>query len=96
MAKKSLRVFTTVWGTKHLKWLEKYCVQSLAWPKNVAALEGATWTFLTREQDKEEIEFIVNKAGIKVANMDFMLFGPEIDAHPHSAGAFINQGLLWR
>lgn len=93
MTRKSLRILTTVWGEKHLSWLEKYCVRSLSWNKNAEAIHDATWTFMTKAEDKEKIEFIVTKSGIKV-KLDFLIFGPEFDKNPHSAGTFINQGLL--
>lgn len=94
MQQKPLRILTTVWGQKHIDWFEKYCLRSLSWQKNARALEGATWVFMTKQEHKEEIEFIVRKSGIKVRDLDFMIFGPDFDANPHAAGAFINQGLL--
>jgi hypothetical protein len=62
----SLRVFTAVWGRKYIDWFDRACVCSLAWPKNRAALIGATWCIYTAEDDKEAVEKIAGRVGIKV------------------------------
>ncbi len=95
MQKKQLRIWTSVWGEKHIDWFERFCVSSLMQPKNAAALENATWVINTRGPDRERIEKIIRGSGIKVRpEIEFCVFGPEFDQNPHSAGSFINQALI--
>lgn len=94
MPKKPLRIWTSVWGDKHIDWFEKLCVHSLQFGRNKEALAGATWVVSTRQTDRERIEKIIDSSGIQIANKEFMLFGDGFDAAPHSAGAFINEALV--
>ena len=91
---KPLRVFTTVWGQKYIDWFERFCLRSLKFKKNKAALENATWCFLTQAEDQERLQKLIVASGIKIKDLEFVIFGPEFKQNPHSAGAFINQGLL--
>lgn len=94
MIRKPLRLITSVWGEKHLEWFEKFCLKSLMWPKNSLAVRGATWTFITTEEDQPKIQAMINRYDVRLANIEFIIFGPEFHKNPHSAGAFINQALL--
>lgn len=89
---KQLRVFTSVWGDQHIDWFKKYCLQSLSWPKNRDCLDGATWTFLTLEDDVPKIEAALKESGIQIENINFMLLPKNFN--PHQAGSLINEGLL--
>lgn len=91
---KQLRIFTAVWNDQYLDWFEKYCLASLRYPKNAAALEGATWSFLTKEENIERLNKAVNESGIKIRDIEFMTLGPEFDRNPHAGGAFLLQGYL--
>lgn len=46
-----LRIFTLVYGDKYLEWLKRSSA-SLNWPENRKALEGATWTVCTGQEDR--------------------------------------------
>lgn len=94
MAKKSLRIWTSVWGDKHISWFEKYAISSLKSPRNAEALIGATWVINTREQDRERIAGLIKESGLKVKDTEFVIFSSEFDQNPHAAGSFINQALL--
>lgn len=91
---KNLRIFTAVWNDQYLDWFEKYCLNSLSAPKNAAALEGATWVFLTRESHRVRLEKAINDSPIRVKDIEFMVLGPEFEENPHAAGSFMLQGLL--
>lgn len=92
MHRKPLRIFTSVWGDKHVDWFEKYCLFSLKWPKNSEALEGATWTVLTTDKDKDKIKALIDASKIKIKDVNLMIL--PADFNPHHAGTLINQGLL--
>lgn len=91
---KHLRIFTTVWDEKYLGWFEKFCLKSLSFPKNREALDGAIWTFLTVADDQPKIEALVKASQLNPRHIQFLTLGPEFRQNPHSAGHFINQGLL--
>ena len=91
---KSLRIFTAVWGEKHIGWFEKFCLTSLCWKKNKDALEGATWMFLTKEENIERLSKLVKDSGIKVANVEFLILDKEFDRNPHAAGHYMLHGFL--
>lgn len=57
-----LRVFTCVWGSKHVDWFLNGTIKSLSWPKNKEALDGSTWTIVTFEESKTRIEELVSAA----------------------------------
>lgn len=94
MIRKPLRLITTVWGAKHIEWFEKYCLNSLMWPKNAQTVRGATWTFITTQEDQPKIQALISRHDLRLADIEFIVFGPEFHQNPHSAGAFINQALL--
>lgn len=91
---KQLRIFTTVWGEKHLDWFKKYCLRSLSFEKNRLAIEDATWCVLTTGEDRPKIEAMIQESGLKLRHLEFIIFGPDFFENPHASGAFINQGLL--
>lgn len=91
---KPLRAFTAVWGEQHLDWFEKFCLKSLSWRQNAAALEGVTWVFLTRDEHRPRIEKAIADSGIKIKDLEFMVLPPDFDKNPHAAGAFMLQGFL--
>jgi hypothetical protein len=92
--RKPLRLFSAVWGDKHLDWFEKCCLESLSWEKNAEAIEGATWSFLTKAKDRERLIESVKASGIKIRDVDFMVLGPDFDQNPHAAGQFMNEGFV--
>jgi hypothetical protein len=94
MQKKPLRLFTMVWGDRHFEWFKKGCLQSLAWPKNRAALKDATWMFLTRESERARIVDAVQKSGIPIGHLEFMILGPDFDQNAYAAGAYQNHAFV--
>ncbi len=52
---KPLRIFTPVWGHKHLILLQKALGQSLLWPKNHAAIAHARWTLFCHPSEIEQV-----------------------------------------
>ncbi len=91
---KQIRLFTAVWGENYLDWFEKFCLKSLAWPKNAAALEGATWVFLTKKSHQERLQGALKRSPIKLADTEFLLLEDDFDKNPHAAGAYMLQGYL--
>lgn len=91
---KPLRLFTAVWGDKHLDWFEKCCLESLSWPKNAASIEGATWSIVTKSKDRERLIESIRNSKIRIRDIDFMILGPEFDVNPHAAGQFMNEAYV--
>jgi hypothetical protein len=63
-----LRIFTLVFRNVFLEMLEHCCANSLAWPRNIAALKSvdATWHIYSREDERDRINGIVTRIGIPV------------------------------
>lgn len=92
MAKqKRIRLWTAVWGEKHIEWFKAACLNSLCWPKNAEALEDAIWTIVTKGDQRELIEALIKASPLKLKNIEFIILGPELDQNPHAAGIFMNQ-----
>ncbi len=51
-----LRILTMAWNKPYLDMFTKGCFNSLRWPKNKAALQGATWSFATNPELMDEAE----------------------------------------
>lgn len=64
--KKPLRLFTSLWGDKHIELFDTALVRSLCWPINRAALEGATWEIWTKQEDFAVVEAIAGNLPVKV------------------------------
>lgn len=58
----NLRILTMVWGKKHVDLFKRACLTSLMWPRNKAALQGATWRIVTDEEHSAELERLVYNA----------------------------------
>ncbi len=56
-----MRIFTPVWGDKHLDLLERALGQSFLWPENHSLIKDCMWTFLTHDFDRKKIIEIVRK-----------------------------------
>lgn len=58
-----IRLFSIVWGDKHIDWFERACVASLSLPKNTAALHDhvAVWDIATREGDRSALSKIAHR-----------------------------------
>jgi hypothetical protein len=89
---KPLRLWTCVWGDKHLDWFKRYAIRSLSFEKNRQAIEGATWAFLTTGEDRPKIEAMMTAAPFRLRDIEYIILGPEFKQNPHAAGAFLNQG----
>ena len=63
------RLFSMLWGEKHIGWFERACVASLMQPNNIAAIRKhcGAWDIVTRAQDMDRIHEIVSGAGIEIA-----------------------------
>ena len=94
MTSKKLRLFTAVWGDKHLEWFKEYCLKSLCGPLNSEALRGATWVFATKEEEQGRITEIVKASGLKIEGIEFIIFDKHFGTNPHAAGAYMNHALL--
>lgn len=44
---KPFKIFIPVWGSKHLRLLERALIKSFSWPKNQADLQDAEWVIVT-------------------------------------------------
>lgn len=59
----SIRIFTPVWGDKHINLLEKALCPSLKWPNNYDAVKDANWLITTQSQsDLARIQKIIKNA----------------------------------
>jgi hypothetical protein len=65
MNAKPVRLFTCVWGS-YLDLFEKALVQSLCWPLNKAALQGAKWDLCTKREDFGPAVDIAKRVGIDI------------------------------
>lgn len=53
---KNLRVFTCVWGNKHIDTFLRGTVNSLRWKSNKDALDGSTWNICTKTDSAAKLE----------------------------------------
>lgn len=53
---RDLRIFTALWGSKHVDLFLRGTVVSLSWPSNKEALDGATWNIVTKADSAAKIE----------------------------------------
>ncbi len=53
---RNLRVFTAVWGNKHIDTFLKGTVRSLSWKSNKDALDGSTWNIVTKADSAKKLE----------------------------------------
>lgn len=58
---KPLRILTCVWGEKHTELFLRGCVRTLSWPRNKAAMDGATWEIVTKSDDAPKIRHMVEE-----------------------------------
>lgn len=58
---KPLRIYTPVFGRKHIDLLDKALGQSLRWPKNFAAIKHARWSLLIHKDEFEQVMRVVTK-----------------------------------
>ncbi len=58
---KPLRVFSPVWGPKHLDLLERCLGPSLRWPKNFEAIKDAKWNILCHASEFNRVVEIATK-----------------------------------
>lgn len=91
---KPLRLFTAVWGDKHLNWFKEACLKSLSWPQNKIALEGAVWSVLTKQEHRNEIDKLIRESGIRIKDVQFMILGQEFDLNPHAAGFYMKEAYI--
>ncbi len=56
---KPLRIWTPVWGQKHIRLLEKGLAQSLLWPKNFEAIKNAQWNIFCRTEEFDQVMNVV-------------------------------------
>ncbi len=82
---------TAVWGRKHLDWWKSAGLKSLSWPKNKEALNGAIWSFLTKEEHRDEIEQALAQSGIRVKDLEFTFMGDILEQNPHAAGHIMKE-----
>lgn len=55
----NLRIWTALWGEEAIESFKQGGLKSLLWPKNKAALAGATWDMWTFEPYVEELERLI-------------------------------------
>lgn len=55
----NLRLMTNLWGEEAITNFKQGALKSLLWPKNKAALQGATWDMWTFEPYVEELERLI-------------------------------------
>lgn len=92
---KPLRLYTCVYGEKHLTWMRQGLLPSLAWPGNSAAIEGCTWSFLTKGIHTQEIEEMVKGfPSLHIKDFEFLTLGPEFETNPHAQGMFLKEGFM--
>ena len=62
-----LRIYTAVWGTKHLELFEKTILRSFLWNENNAALlrENVTWSLHTNKKDSARLIQLCKRTGIE-------------------------------
>lgn len=94
MAKKQVRVYTAVFGEKHIDWWKRGCLKSLSWHDNAEALDGATWTFLTKKEDQPTIEAAVRSSGINIKDIEYFLIDSEIPGNHPMMGSLLLRGWL--
>ncbi len=58
---KPIRIFTPVFGKKHISWLNLALGRSLNWPDNRQALEGARWTLFIHKTEFAEVMTVATK-----------------------------------
>ena len=56
-----LRIFTIVWGDKHLDWMNRALIKSLAWPENKASVQHARWTIYGNQEEAQKIYGMATK-----------------------------------
>jgi len=56
------------------------------------AIEGASWSFLTKKEHQNQIAHLIKDSGLKIRDLDFIHL-PD-DFNPHAAGAYMLQGFL--
>ncbi len=91
---KGLRLFTAVWGEKHLDWLERGCLTSLKWPKNKEALENAVWAFMTKKADMPRLEKMVDESGINIKDIEFYQMDDSVQGDDPRMGNYLLQAWL--
>lgn len=58
---KPIRIFTPVFGKKHISWLDRVLGTSFNWPKNKSALREAQWTLFIHSGEFEQVMTVVTK-----------------------------------
>lgn len=63
-----LRIFSIAYGEAYLQRLERACLLSMMWPKNLAALRkfAISWDLWTTPEDAERAAAIVGRVGVPV------------------------------
>lgn len=61
-----LRLFSAVWG-EHIAIFEDYCLRSLLWPENYAAVKTSPWTIRTRNADVDRMKALGERHGFQFA-----------------------------
>ena len=67
---KNLRVFTCVWGNKHIDTFLNGTVRSLSWKSNKETLDGSTWNIVTKADSAAKLE---NELGSRFPNIKLEL-----------------------
>lgn len=89
-----IRLFSAVWGDKHLDWFEKACVNSLAWPKNRAAIPlDSRWTLFSKKDDIKRAAEIAS-AILPLAQIDFLEMPQSVKGSSPEMGNVLLQGFL--
>lgn len=83
-----LKIFTTVWGDTHLDWFERALVKSLCWPKNKTVLRDASWSVISKLEDKGRALAIADK--VETREIKFA----EIPAHVQGSSPEMGHILL--
>lgn len=58
---KPLRIFTPVFGPKHIKLLDRALGRSFMWPKNHEAISKAKWTLFIHQSEFEQVMTVATK-----------------------------------
>lgn len=56
-----LRIFSVVWGDRHIDWFEKGLMTSMCWPRNEASIQHAVWMIFTMPSEMDRLKGIVSR-----------------------------------
>lgn len=66
----------------------------MAQPKNRDALSDSTFVVVTKPEHKERVDVALNKSGIKIRDVEYLMLGPDFEKNPHAAGAYLKHAFV--